>query len=111
MSTMKKSLTSIIGLGLAALAVAPALANPPHDPHVNARQHHQHERIAQGVRSGELTRNEAQRLAAEQRHIRQEERRYKSDGVLTTAERRDLQHDQNVASKHIYSEKHDAQHR
>jgi len=81
------------------------------DPGVNARQANQRDRIQQGIRSGELTRGEARQLGAEQRAIRQEERQYKSDGVLTRAERKDLQQDLNAASKDIYSEKHDAERR
>ena len=57
------------------------------DPGLNQRQHNQQQRIQQGVESGELTRGETHRLAAEQRHIRREEARYKSDGQLTRAER------------------------
>jgi CRISPR/Cas system-associated endoribonuclease Cas2 len=79
------------------------------DPGVNARQHSQHDRIAQGVRSGSLTKDEAQGLRAEQRSIRQEERAYKSDGALTRDERKDLHQDLNTASRNIYSEKHDAE--
>ena len=86
-------------------------ARPPaavRDPGVNQRQHNQHDRIAQGVRSGELTKGEAKGLRAEQRSIRQEERLYKSDGMLTKAERTDLHQDLNAASRNIYNEKHDA---
>ena len=36
---------------------------------------------------------------------------YKSDGTLTGAERRDLQHEQNQASHDIYRQKHDEQDR
>lgn len=79
------------------------------DPGVNARQHSQHDRIAQGVRSGSLTKDEAQGLRAEQREIRQEERQYKSDGTLTRDERKDLHQDLNTASQNIYNEKHDAE--
>jgi hypothetical protein len=79
------------------------------DPGVNARQYNQHDRIAQGVRSGSLTKGEAQGLRDEQRSIRQEERQYKSDGTLTRDERKDLHRDLNVASRNIYSEKHDAE--
>jgi hypothetical protein len=81
------------------------------DPGVNQRQHNQRERIQQGVKSGELTRRETGRLVEEQRDIRQLERRYKSDGTLTGAERRDLQHEQNQASRDIYRQKHDQQDR
>jgi hypothetical protein len=79
------------------------------DPGLNARQRDQHDRVAQGVRAGSLTKDEAKGLRAEQRTIRQEERQYKSDGVLTRAERRDLHQDLNTASRDIYSEKHDAE--
>jgi hypothetical protein len=90
------------------LAALPAIAVAgTRDPGVNARQHNQHDRIAQGVRSGALTKDEAKGLRGAQRAIRQEERRYKSDGVLTRAERKDLQQDLNTASRNIYSEKHD----
>lgn len=78
---------------------------------VNARQQHQQQRIRQGVRSGELTRRETRNLAEGQRDIRQLERAYKSDGQLTRAERVDLHHEQNQASRDIYSQKHDAQDR
>lgn len=81
------------------------------DPRVNARQQNQHQRIKQGVRSGELTRRETGALAREQRDIRQLEREYKSDGELTRAERVDLHQEQNQASRHIYNQKHDAQDR
>jgi Skp family chaperone for outer membrane proteins len=83
----------------------------PRDPGVNARQHHQRDRIQQGMRSGELTRREAGRLAHEQRDIRQLEREYRADGGLTGGERRDLHREQNQASQHIYDQKHDAQDR
>lgn len=83
----------------------------PRDPAVNARQATQHDRIKQGVRSGELTRDEAKQLAQEQRAIRTEERAYKADGVLTPAERKDLHQDLNQASKDVYEQKHDAEKR
>lgn len=81
------------------------------DPGIDRREHREMERIQQGIRSGELTRNEARRLMDEQRMIRQEERQYKSDGVLTRDERLDLLQDLSAASRHIYNETHDAQRR
>ena len=81
------------------------------DPRVNARQHNQQQRVRQGVRSGELTRRETRNLAEGQRDIRQLERAYKSDGQLTRAERVDLHHEQNQASRDIYKQKHDARDR
>ena len=79
------------------------------DPGVNARQSNQHERIEQGIKSGELTKREAARLKTEQRAIRAEERAFKSDGKLTKNERKQLHRDLNRSSRDIYRQKHDAQ--
>ena len=79
------------------------------DPSINSRQHNQHQRVRQGVRSGELTRSETGALAREQRDIRQLERAYKSDGKLTRAERVDLQREQNQQSRSIRDAKHNEQ--
>lgn len=103
-----KSLILIATLSIAAASVAQAGTR---DPRINARQHAQHDRIRQGVRSGELTRQETRQVADEQRDIRQLERAYKSDGTLSRTERRDLAHEQNQASRDIYQQKHDAQER
>jgi hypothetical protein len=100
---------------LALTALAPAIASADQrgtrDPRVNTRQQAQRERIQQGVRSGELTRREAHSAREDQRDIGQLERAYKSDGKLTGAERRDLNHEQNQASRELYRDKHDAQDR
>jgi hypothetical protein len=94
-------------------AAGPAARPQPgqRDPGVNTRQHNQQHRIADGVRSGELTREEAQTIRKEQREIRKKERAYKSDGKMTRAERRDLHREQNQASQNIREEKHDAEQR
>lgn len=81
------------------------------DPRINARQAQQKDRIKHGVATGELTRNETLRLADEQRAIKAQERRYKSDGVLTATERAKLKHAQKRASRNIAAQKHDAQSR
>lgn len=90
---------------------APAAQAGQYGAGINERQHHQQHRIAQGVRNGELTAREAGRLEREQARIHAEERRYRADGVLSAAERRDLHQDMNRASRHIYEQKHDAQQR
>src|ERR1044072_4272005 len=110
---MKKYFAAVLTLAgvLGVVSVSQADAHRTRDPGVNQRQHNQRERIQQGVKSGELTRRETGRLAEEQRDIHQLEHAYKSDGTLTGAERRDLQHEQNQASRDIYRQKHDAQDR
>jgi hypothetical protein len=92
----------------AALAGAMAFAGPS-EAGINARQRRQQERIAQGTRSGELTRREAARLEAEQRQIRREERVFRSDGRLSPWERADLNRDLNRASRDIARQRHDGQ--
>ena len=79
------------------------------DPGVNHRQQHQRARMHQGMHSGQLTTDERKTLAQEQKAIRQQERAYKSDGVLTRDERKDMHQDLNQASRNIYNEKHDAE--
>jgi len=110
---MKKFSAVVLTLAGAVAVVSASHADThrTRDPGVNQRQHNQRERIQQGVKSGELTRRETGRLVEEQRDIRQLERGYKSDGTLTGAERRDLQHEQNQASRDIYRQKHDEQDR
>ncbi len=107
---MKPLFVSMLLAGLTTFWLSTSHAGP-HDPGVNARQHHQQQRIGQGLRTGDLTRGEARKLEQEQRQIRREERRYLSDGQLTPRERADLQQDLNSAGRHIYNERHDAERR
>jgi hypothetical protein len=100
-----KLLVSILGLTLSSLVITSANAGT-RDPEVNHRQHNQHARIAQGVKSGELTKGEAKDLRGDQKELRQEERADKADGQLTKAERKDLHKDLNQNSKEIYQAKH-----
>lgn len=79
------------------------------DPGVNHRQVNQTARIADGVKSGELTRDEAKDLREGRRDIRQTEQAYKSDGVLTRDERIDLHQDLNQQSRDIHEAKHNEQ--
>lgn len=80
-------------------------------PVINERQANQAGRVAQGVKSGELTRGEAQELREERRDIRGLERNYKSDGVLTRGERRDLNQQLDQNSQEIREEKTDEERR
>lgn len=68
---------------------------------------HQKARIAQGVRSGELTRFETKRLAKEQFRIHRHMRRAKlNDGRIGPRERRLLAFEKRRANHHIYRYKH-----
>jgi hypothetical protein len=77
-------------------------------PKVTKRQHHQQQRIKQGVKSGELTKGEAARLEAQQGRIAVDKAKAKSDGVVTPKERAKLNREQNRASRNIYRKKHNA---
>ncbi|MDI1298147.1 hypothetical protein [Methylotenera sp.] len=107
---MNKLLISIMAVAVSSTFATATMAGT-RDPNVNKHQHHQDRRIAQGVKSGELTRAEAKDLRGDQKGIRQEERAFKSDGTLTKDERQELHQDQHAASKEIYQEKHDEQER
>ena len=97
-----------IAATIACVIAGPVLAGTPV---LNARQDNQQARIAQGVRSGELTRPEAARLVRGQVHVQRMENRAKSDGVVTAGERARLQQGANVQSRRIFRQKHDAQDR
>jgi tellurite resistance protein len=78
---------------------------------IRKTQVEQHERIVQGEKSGQLTPQEARRLKAEQRRIQAERRVAKADGKITPRERKIIRHDQRKASRDIYVEKHDVEHK
>jgi Ni/Co efflux regulator RcnB len=71
---------------VAALTTSVASADP-NTPRVDRREWRQHERIQQGVRSGELTRGEAWRLRQGNGRVQRVERRARFDGVVTPRER------------------------
>ena len=116
---MRESLKKLLApaLFVAALAFPLALQAQTSRSHcktasVNARQGRQNTRISRGVRSGELTRRETRRLAAQQAAIRVDEAYYRrSGGEFTTRERARVQRKLRQASWNIYRQKHDVQDR
>ena len=113
--TMRMNLTMAAVCAATVVAVSTATAERPRcnwrtrDPGVNGRQENQQDRIAQGIRSGELTPHEAAVLETKEARLRHLERRLKSDGTLSTEDRAHLQHRLDELSRDIYSQKHDAQ--
>jgi hypothetical protein len=65
------------------------------------RDVNQQERIEQGLKSGQLTTQEASRLEAEQSRIQRDQARALQDGNLTPAEKARLTREQNQASRDI----------
>ncbi len=98
---------SAVLLAAALLALTASLASAA-TPRVDRREARQRARIHQGVVSGQLTRAEAVRLRAGQRHIQRLERRAKCDGVVTPRERARLERAQNHESRAIARLKHNA---
>jgi hypothetical protein len=94
------------GLLIAALAFTSIAEAQTRTPVINHRQHNQNRRINQGVRSGELTRNEAHHLRRDERHIAMDKRIAKANGHVSRAERQHLRREQNRTSRAIYRDKH-----
>jgi polyhydroxyalkanoate synthesis regulator phasin len=76
---------------------------------IDERQEKQSTRIQQGVKSGELTDNEAQKLEQSQEKIEVKEAKYEADGNVSNKEQRKLRKMQAKQSKKIYRQKHDRQ--
>ena len=77
---------------------------------IGQRQTNQQQRIAQGVKSGQLTAGETAKLENQQRGINQQVKadRAANGGKLTQGEKQQVNKEQNAASKNIYNKKHNA---
>lgn len=72
----------------------------------NRPQFSQQARIHQGVRNGQLNRNEARQLNRQQMHNRQLKRMAYADGRITKGERRILRQERMRADRNIRRKKH-----
>ena len=63
--------------------------------------------IRRGVRSGQLTREEARRLRQRRRQIREERRTYRSDGSYTRGERREIRRDRGELRRDVRRQRRD----
>lgn len=77
---------------------------------VGQRRENQQDRIAQGVKSGQLTAGETAKLENQQKGINQQVKadRSANGGKLTSGEKKQINGEQNAASKNIYNKKHNA---
>jgi hypothetical protein len=77
---------------------------------VNEREANQQARIANGVKSGQLTAHETDHLENREANINREVRndRAANGGRLTPQERAQVNHQQNNASRQIYDDKHNS---
>ena len=104
-----KAIHVVLAAVLVALpAVGSAQTNRYERQHINGRKENQQDRIAQGVKSGQLTAGETARLEHQERGINQEERGMRADdnGHLTAQDRHTLARQQNQESRRIYRDKH-----
>jgi hypothetical protein len=79
---------------------------------VGQRRENQQDRIAQGIRSGQLTPGESSKLENQQQGINREDAgmRQANGGKLTNTDKKALNQQQNHASRNIYNKKHNAAH-
>jgi hypothetical protein len=80
------------------------------DPSIAQRKENQQDRIANGVKSGQLTAGETANLEKREAAINKETRtdRAANGGKLTSAEKAQVNRQQNQVSKQIYADKHNA---
>jgi hypothetical protein len=87
-----------------------AVQTPPTQkpPTINQRLENQQDRIAQGIKSGQLTAGETANLETKESAITKEVKadRKANGGKLTQAERVQVNHQLNRTSKQIYRDKH-----
>jgi hypothetical protein len=79
---------------------------------VGQRRENQQDRIAQGIRSGQMTAGEAARTENREQGINQQIHadRAANGGKLTTQEKKQINNEQNGASRQIYRQKHNGAH-
>ncbi len=105
---MKKSLwIAVVAALVGAVFVAESAQAARHDK----RQRRQKARVAQGVKSGELTHGEVRRIEAQQNRVRNAERVAEKDGVVTDSKKARIERMQDRASAQIHRLKHNARKR
>ena len=94
---------SLVATALLALTTSVGMAQ-----NINQRKDYQQDRIAQGVRSGQLTARETANLEGREASINREEynMRRDDDGRLTARDRAALDRRQDRVSNSIYRDKH-----
>jgi hypothetical protein len=77
---------------------------------VGQRRENQQDRVAQGIKSGQLTPSETAKLEKQQQSINKQVAadRKGNGGTLTAAQKKQINKEQNQASRNIYHKKHNA---
>ena len=97
-------------ISLAIIAAAFLATSLPADQKIAARKENQQDRIAQGVKSGQLTAHETAKLETKESRLNRETRadRAANGGKLTAAEKQQVNRQQNRLSRDIYKDKHNS---
>jgi hypothetical protein len=97
-------------ISFAIIAAALLAASLPADQKIAARKENQQDRIAQGVKSGQLTAHETAKLETKESRLNKETRtdRAANGGRLTAAEKQQVNRQQNRLSRDIYKDKHNS---
>ena len=110
-STIKITFLSA-ALAILALPVVAQTTNPAPvtGESIQDRKENQQDRIANGVKSGEITAGETANLEKKESNLNHEERDMRSldNGKLTSADKTTLNQQQNQLSKQIYQDKHNS---
>jgi hypothetical protein len=99
---------AILALPVVAQNTTTSTPTPVTAQTIQERKENQQDRIAQGVKSGELTAGETNSLETKEADINKEEHQMANanDGKLTTADKEKITRQQNQLSKQIYRDKH-----
>jgi|SRR5689334_23553153 len=98
--------------GFISLIAAALMISPLSAGEIQRREVRQQKRIAQGVKSGQLTPGETAKLEHKEAKLNREIRndRQANGGKLTPKDRRQINHQQNKISRQIYRDKHNGRH-
>jgi hypothetical protein len=121
MNFKKMMLTIMLGGLLAGTAMAqnsntsgagPGVVDPGHPRvnQINGREQNQQDRIANGIKDGQLTPREAGNLERQENRLVRNEKRdmAKDNGHLTKKDQRQLNREANHVSRDIYKDKHNS---
>jgi hypothetical protein len=110
MNVIRLALVATLALAPAAIFAQSTTSTTTKPATINQRKENQQDRIAQGVKSGQLTAGETAHLEHQEAGINKEERgmRAQDNGKLTRQDRSTLNKQQNQESRRIYRDKHNA---
>src|SRR5690348_13570746 len=109
--TRKRNVGLVAASAALALSLVLMLPSSAEAGRIKKRAENQQDRIAQGVKSGQLTARETARLERKESALNHEVKDMKqlNGGTLTNKDKAIVNHQQNELSRGIYGQKHDAQ--